>query len=188
MFNNFGQYIVDLYNNVPSVIYEGLVSVFCIGTVLILAFIGFRRGSKYIAGLLLVEYVFLLFCVIVFLRVASDVISGHNFHPFWSYAAILQGRYFLIVEKIMNVVVFMPVGLLLGVSMRGKKADLGWKGGWLIAFLFGFCISVSIETLQYFTHRGFSEFDDVFHNTLGCVIGYGMWKVVNAFVVKIYHN
>lgn len=188
MFNNFGQYIVDLYNNVPSVIYEGLVSVFCIGTVLILAFIGFRRGSKYIAGLLLVEYVFLLFCVIVFLIVASDVISGHNFHPFWSYAAILQGRYFLIVEKIMNVVVFMPVGLLLGVSMRGKKADLGWKGGWLIAFLFGFCISVSIETLQYFTHRGFSEFDDVFHNTLGCVIGYGMWKVVNAFVVKIYHN
>ena len=123
-----------------------------------------------------------------FFRVASDVISGHDFHPFWSYVAIQEGNKVLLPENIMNVVGFMPLGFLLGISLRGKKEDLRWKSGWLIAFLVGFCISVSIEALQYFTYRGFSEFDDVFHNTLGCVIGYGLWNCFISHRLHRYHR
>lgn len=48
---------------------------------------------------------------------------------------------------------------------------------WLIVLMTGLVISVSIETMQYFFHKGFSETDDVMHNTLGCMIGYVLVKV-----------
>ncbi len=40
----------------------------------------------------------------------------------------------------------------------------------------GCLISISIEVLQFIFIRGFSEVDDVIHNTLGCAIGYGLYK------------
>ena len=41
-----------------------------------------------------------------------------------------------------------------------------------MALMIGMGISVSIEAMQYFFHRGFAETDDVMHNTLGCILGY----------------
>lgn len=159
----FYQYIISLFQGVPVWVYEGLLSVFCVGAVLIVAIKGLRKGWRYASALLLIEYVFLLYGSTVIFRTASEIV-GYNFHPFWSYAAIQQGRAFLIPENIMNVIVFMPVGALLGFVFRSIK--------WWQVLLIGCGISVSIEALQFFTHRGFSEFDDVFHNTLGCVIGF----------------
>lgn len=46
------------------------------------------------------------------------------------------------------------------------------KGSWLITLAVGMGISVSIEAMQYFFHRGFAETDDVMHNTIGCILGY----------------
>lgn len=44
---------------------------------------------------------------------------------------------------------------------------------WIADRFYGCALhSVSIESLSYITHRGFSEFDDVFHNTLGTLIEY----------------
>lgn len=169
------------YNNlnqevpVPVSVYEGLLSIFVVGLVLLVAFKGVKNGLRFSSGLLLLELIFLLLCFTVIFRTPS-MAARYDFHPFWSYVAIQEGREELLPENVMNVIGFLPVGLLLGVCMRGKKEDLNWKSGWLIAFMVGLCISVSIEALQYFTHRGFSEFDDVFHNTLGCVIGYGIFK------------
>lgn len=189
MIERFQQYLIDLNKEVPVPVsvYEGLLWFFLVGLVLFAAFKGIWNGLRCSSVLLLIEYLFILLCYTIFFRVPSLSV-GCNFHPFWSYVAIREGREELLLENIMNEVAFMPVGFLLGVSMLGKKEDLRWMSGWLIAFLLGLCISVSIEALQYFTHRGFSEFDDVFHNTLGCVIGYGLWKVVNVFVIKVNHN
>ena len=39
---------------------------------------------------------------------------------------------------------------------------------WLMVVIIGCGISVTIESLQFFLMRGFSEVDDVMHNTLGC--------------------
>lgn len=39
----------------------------------------------------------------------------------------------------------------------------------------GVCLSVSIEVQQFVYKKGFSELDDVMHNTLGGMIGYGMY-------------
>jgi len=75
----------------------------------------------------------------------------------------------------MNVIVFIPVGMILGSLLRVK-------GSWLIVLLIGCSISVTIEALQFWFMKGFSEVDDVMHNTVGCIVGYilvkGVWLMV----------
>lgn len=58
-----------------------------------------------------------------------------------------------------NIIMFIPVGVLTGRIWR-------WKGLWVAAGL-----SIAIELLQIVTSRGLCEFDDVFHNMIGAVIG-----------------
>lgn len=156
-------YLDSLINGVPHYMYERLLYFFCIGAVLIIAWKR-RRAWKGISWLLLAEYIFLIYCSTVIFRVVKGV-REYDYTPFWSYH-----RPELLVENIMNVVVFVPVGLLLGCASRGMR--------WWMALLIGMGVSVSIEALQLVFKRGFSEFDDVFHNTLGCMIGYGVaWTI-----------
>ena len=133
-----------------------------------------KIGFRYSAALFLLEYIFLLFCSTVIFRPTGDT-RQYDFHPFWSYNAIQEGREDLLAENIMNVVVFIPVGLILGLLLKDKKA-------WLISLIIGCGISVTIEALQFFLMRGFSEVDDVMHNTLGCVIGFLMVKGARLMV------
>ena len=171
------EYVASLYKAIPLTVYEGILSVLCIGVIVIITFHGLKRGWRKVAGLILVGYVFVIYCSTVFFRTATDG-DGYEFKPFWSYESIRDGRAELLVENIMNVVVFVPVGILLGSLLRGKDS-------WLIALLVGMGISVSIEAMQYFFYRGFAETDDVMHNTLGCMIGYILVKS-SRFLVKGY--
>lgn len=43
---------------------------------------------------------------------------------------------------------------------------------WLMVAIIGCGISVTIETLQFFFLKGFSELDDVMHNTVGGLAGF----------------
>ena len=159
-------YVESLYEDIPMAVYEGLLSVLCLGTVVIIACYRLKRGWRKVVGLILVGYVLVIYCSTVFFRTAADG-NGHEFRPFWSYEAIQDGRSELIAENLMNVVVFVPLGMMLGSLLRVK-------GSWLIALMVGMGISLSIEAMQFFFHRGFAETDDVMHNTLGCIVGYGI--------------
>ena len=74
----------------------------------------------------------------------------------------------------MNVLMFFPLGLLIGCVFK----NISWKKV-LIASL---CLSVLIEFLQFLLKRGFAELDDVMHNTLGAVIGFGLYVSVATLV------
>lgn len=163
MREQFRTYIVSLYQNIPAEVYEGLLSVCCLGLVLLLGFCGIKKGLRYSSILLLVEYVFLLFCSTVIFRSVGET-RQYDFHPFWSY-----DRPDLLIENIMNVIVFIPVGLLLGSLLKVK-------GSWAIALLIGCSISLTIESLQFLFIKGFSELDDVMHNAMGCILGWLMVK------------
>lgn len=169
MREQFRTYIVSLYQNIPTEVYEGLLSVCCLGLALLLVFCGIKKGLRYSLMLLLIEYVFLLFCSTVILRTVGET-RQYDFQPFWSYKAIQEGREDLLAENIMNVVVFIPVGMLLGIAF---KQMTWWK-----ALLIGCNISVTIESLQFFLMRGYSEVDDVMHNTVGCLIGFGIISIL----------
>ena len=127
-----------------------------------IAFKGVRTGFRWSSVLLLIEYIFLLFCSTVIFRPTGET-RQYDFHPFWSY-----DRPELLVENIMNVIVFIPMGLLLGIVF---KQMTWWK-----VLLIGCSISVTIEALQFCCMKGFSELDDVMHNTVGCLIGWFMVK------------
>ena len=66
-------------------------------------------------------------------------------------------------DIVLNILLFIPLGFLLG--------DKGWK-----AILYGFLLSAFIEFLQYIAVLGYCEADDVLNNTIGAVIGAGVWK------------
>ena len=104
---------------------------------------------------------FLFFCSTVIFRTTGET-RQYDFHPFWSY----NGSD-LLPENIMNVVVFIPVGVLLGSMFQGSR----FKMTWWKALLIGCSISITIEALQFCCMKGFSELDDVMHNTVGCLIG-----------------
>ena len=155
-------YLESLTNVNPQYVYEGLLSVFCIGFVLLFVFKK-KIVWRGITGLLLIEYIFLIYCSTVFFRIVREE-RKFDYTPFWSY-----DRSDLMAENIMNVVVFVPVGLLLGIAFK----DIRW---WKV-LLTGAFISISIEVLQFILKKGFSELDDVMHNTLGCMIGYWIYAL-----------
>lgn len=172
------EYISSLINAIPLDVYLLLFAVFCIFAVLLILFCGVRKGGRLVSAILLVEYVFLLYCSTVIFREGVD--KGYNIVPFWSYVEIYQGDELLLPQNIMNVVAFVPVGFLLGCAFKSV--------GWWKVLLIGCFISVSIEVLQFFFKRGFSEFDDVFHNIVGRLIGYGIYVIIMLEVRRLREN
>lgn len=102
--------------------------------------------------------------------------AQYNYLLFWSYRAILGGEIYLIAQVFWNVVLFIPIGILLSLT-------LGTKNKWVIKVGIGFLLSLSIEIIQLFSHRGLFEFDDIIHNTLGTVIGIGIY----LFFMKLHY-
>ena len=74
----------------------------------------------------------------------------------------------------MNIVVFIPIGFAIGLAFRKAR---GWQ-----TILAGMGISVGIELLQWLFRKGFADVDDVIHNTLGCVVGYLLYRLVKRVV------
>ena len=107
----------------------------------------------------------------IFLRPIQES-QGYNFRLFWSFNAFLEGQSAVIAEKILNIVVFIPVGLLLGIAFKEIK--------WYRVLLLSSLLSILIEILQFVLNKGFSEFDDVFYNTAGGMLGFGVYVALAA--------
>lgn len=123
---------------------------------LLFGVVAWRVWGKLALGLL-VGYAFLILAETVLIR---KPFVGEHIKPelFWSWRAwnVQRG------QIITNVIMFVPVGVLVGWIWR-------WRGLWAAAGL-----SIFIEILQLITSRGLCEFDDVFHNMIGAVIGIGI--------------
>ena len=141
-------------------------SVLCV--VMAIGFISYRgqRMKRFVLGALAIEYYFLVLCSTVICRTAP-VLKRVELMPFYNYADIWEGVDFkrTVMEILLNVALFVPIGFLLGVAMT--------KG--ILKTLFTGCIlSIFIELLQLATGRGLCETNDVIHNTVGCMVGYGL--------------
>lgn len=158
----FRSFISFSFRDVPTGFIVGLVLAFILGAILSVMVLGWKMGLKWSAGWLLVEYLFLLLYLTVFVR-NTQAEWTYNLSPFWSYQAIREGRDDILVQVVMNVLAFIPIGLLLG-TFKGLK--------WWQVLLIGLCFSILIELLQLVLKRGLTEIDDVVHNGVGCVIGF----------------
>ncbi len=164
------KYITSQLNVVPRTVYEGLLALFCIGVIVFLA-VNRKKAGRYIAWLLFFEYVFLVLGMTVFFRHAGT--KAMVYPPFWSYASVWRdGDMSVLHEIILNVVLFVPLGFLWGIP--SSKWPRKWQ--WLSVMVLGVCLSGVIELLQYCFKKGCVELDDVIHNTLGCLIGFVLWR------------
>ena len=163
-------YATNVASDVPIEIYWGLLGLFVVGLLILIWWKGLRRGLRYGTVLLLAEWICLVLCAIVIFR-GADAERGYNLIPFWSYWDYGEHSYFMEMfgENILNVLLFVPIGFLAGFGLERMtfKKVLFLGGG----------LSVFIELLQFFFKKGFCETDDVIHNVLGCMIGYGLWRV-----------
>ena len=175
MIDKLQRFIVIEIRGIPPSLLAGFLALLGIGTLLFLAFLGWKKGMKWSAGLLLVEYMVLLLTLAVLTRKVHPI-RAFDFTPFWSYREVLRsGKDALLTQNIANVMAFVPIGLLLGCTFKRMKC---WK-----ALAIGGGFSLLIEVLQFIFLRGFAEFDDVFHNVLGCMIGYWIFIAFASLLV-----
>ena len=119
---------------------------------------------------LLIGYVLLVLYCTVFIKELSPNYS-YDYHLFWSYKADGDGSFYF-KENMLNALLYLPLGFLLPFAFKRVK--------WWQVTLFALFLSVSVEFIQLLFKCGFSELDDVFHNTLGCVIGFFLYKGIIA--------
>ena len=125
-----------------------------------------------VSCLLLLIFLMIIFGSTVFTR--SPGVRQYQLEVFWSWKELLKigkcGRLGnsmadgLLQENLLNVLLLLPVGLLLpGVFNRRLK----WRWGLIV----GIVASSVIEVSQLVFCRGLFEFDDIIHNSLGCMLG-----------------
>lgn len=159
-----------LINDIPHELFIIALIVLVSSLLFSIGMKGFRRGMRYSTGVLLIEYICLIYCSTVFFRNVRRSVQ-YDYMPFWSYQAYFDGREpNALIENMMNILVFVPIGLLLGLLAKSKT--------FVRVTILGACISIGIEFLQLIFKKGFSELDDVMHNTLGCVLGYGILIII----------
>lgn len=81
---------------------------------------------------------------------------------------------------ILNICMFVPLGILLPMGIRF------FRSFWKVA-LTGFLLTVFIEVSQLLLKRGMFELDDLMDNTLGAMIGYGIY-VLGIYLIHIFRK
>ena len=145
---------------------------------------GWQEGKYYVARLMLAEWVMLVFCSAVVFRNTSAE-STINLIPFSSYFCIAENSYLkeVAVINLLNVVMFVPIGMLLKPAFcnnNNHNVNLNWKGTMVVGLL----LSMAIEVLQFVFKKGLCEIDDVIHNVIGCMTGYGLYCILQNLHIK----
>ena len=138
----------------------------------------FLNWKKLIVIVGLLGYLIVVFLATLFTsRYAS--LKNINLQLFSSYLYAWNNFDFsLWLNIILNVLMFIPLGFLLPlINQRFKK--------WWLTYLTGLLLTITIEITQYISKRGILETDDIINNLLGCMIGYGLWAVINAIYLKV---
>lgn len=179
MKEEYKEYLALLYNRIPEPVYVGLVSILVIGALFMFWTVGLKKGKRVVMTLLLIEYVSLIYCSTVIFRNTNSA-SKYKSTSLDNYKEAIVGGSYIAPESLMNVLVFIPLGILICGVFKGQKC--------LLSLMIGCGISVSIEVLQFVYKRGFTEVVDVFHNTLGCLLGICIFKLVSKLVQRARIN
>lgn len=171
------EHLADVSKDIPNMVVQLSFLVMSGIIVLVFAFAKNLKGARIgVMTTLLIEYMFLILGSTVIYRTPGDTYM-YKLTPFWSYVAIADGQKELIEENLLNVALGIPFGFLLSFICT--------KNALLKSFLFGAAFSACIELSQLFFKRGLCEFDDLFHNTLGSVVGCGIGMLMIGGIVFV---
>lgn len=170
-----GHLILQYLKRVPAYFWLGVAAV-------LLAFFLYELHRRKTVGktwkacgadLILAAY-FMLVAVAAFGTRLPDMKAEAELMPFRSYMAAAKGNRMELFMIMGNVAIFLPFGFFLPVWLRIER---GRHCGWGRAALCGFCLSLTVETVQLITHYGCFESDDIINNVLGTVMGYAIWRM-----------
>ena len=141
----------------------------------IAAFVFYRKEKlslrSFITVPILAFYLSFVATITIFARIPSQS-AQYRLMLFWSYKAIAAGQTDFIAEVFWNFVLFIPIGIILMLLITHRFRVLMSLGC-------GLLMSAGIEVIQLIFHRGLFEFDDMVHNTLGTLIGIGIFLFVS---------
>lgn len=148
------------------------LEIFCFFSILFVLLIIFAcccrftkmKKSQALAGLLLFSYFWIVLEATVLTRTSQEY-HAYQLEVFWSWKDIIVNHdREMLKEDLLNMILLFPFGLLLPFFFHRKLH-------WWQSLLIGLCISGCIEGLQLILCRGLFEFDDMIHNSFGCMIG-----------------
>ena len=127
--------------------------------------------ALYIAGL-----VYFLFFAEMLDRTGIERSYRYNLIPFreirrFIVYADLLGPMAVISNLFGNIVIFMPFGFL--VPILGRKKRNFW-----FTSLLSFALSLAVECIQLVTRTGCFDVDDIFLNTIGGILGYLVYALM----------
>ena len=126
---------------------------------LFLRLCGNRGGKRFLLYSLFILYLCKMFDV-----VGIPAVQYIRWDPNISLIPFSDGTGWLMVQRVLNAVMFTPFGFLLPVLWHKCRK-------WKVTVLAGFLLSLTIEVLQMFCFRA-TDVDDLMMNTLGAGFGY----------------
>lgn len=128
---------------------------------------GSRYNRKYLIFSAAIYTLVLLYVTLFGRTVKSEYQMELSF--LWEYRLALQGNVSWWMQIFDNIMLFVPMGWLYGAMRR--------RSSWKKALAVGACTSLAIEIVQLIFKLGLFEFDDILNNTLGMMMGYGMYVI-----------
>lgn len=121
----------------------------------------------------LVAYIYIVIGITILSRSESGT-WGASFELFRTFRNTFSARK----QIYENVLMFVPYAVLLyGLARPFRK--------WWIALLMGAGSSLLIEVMQWVTRTGYFEVDDILTNTVGMVLGYLIYRIVEKVYKRI---
>lgn len=155
---------------IPSIILFPSLAVSCIAIVFVLLRNKKNEIYRSICWILLAEYIFVVICSTIVCRGQLST-PEIQMLPFWTYRAVIKHTLGVSVwDIILNTLLFVPLGLF--ISLLYPKMPVR-----TIA-LIGLFLSICIETSQYIWMKGICQFDDLMHNTIGCILGFYLVRLL----------
>lgn len=159
-------YILGYNTGVPIIVICILFAIVCgFLVILFMANTNCEEFLRYASLCFLLGYVSFMLCATVLFREKADEFR-YMLLPFWSYSVLYSRLWALI---ILNILLYIPIGFFAGGYLKKKSL--------ITIFCIGCAHSVIIESIQLFSKRGVCSIDDVIHNTIGCLIGYGLFRL-----------
>ncbi|MGN0485163.1 MAG: VanZ family protein [Lachnospiraceae bacterium] len=134
------------------------------------------RGKRLCARFLLFSFLSVLAGITFFSREPGSR-SSVNLILGGTWGASLQARAYVIE----NLLMMLPFGFLLPTAFPKLSK-------WTLCTGAGFLLSLLIELVQLLTQRGYCQLDDLVMNTLGTLIGWGIWRMLASIFENNYFN
>ena len=118
-------------------------------------------------------YIFFILSITLLFR--DQTTYNIELDPIASYRRALNAPLHLslieIRNLILNTAMFVPIGFMLALLFINLNKMY-------ITVILSLLFTLSIELIQFFTHRGVFAIEDIIHNTLGAVIGYFLYLLM----------